>query len=91
MILRQCPETQILGRVGVMSGSTSRRYPPELKERAVRMLAEIRDQHESEGAAITQVSQLLGIGSAETVRKWTRQAEVDAGARPGTTTRSRRR
>jgi transposase len=37
------------------------------------MVAEIGDQHESEWAAITQVSQLLGIGSAETVRKWTRQ------------------
>ena len=50
------------------------------------MVAEIRDQHESEWAAITQVSQLLGIGSAETVRKWTRQAEIDVGARPGVTT-----
>jgi transposase len=69
-----------------MSGNTSRRYPPELKERAVRMVAEIRDQHESEWAAIHQVSQLLGIGSAETVRKWLRQAEVDGGTRPGTTT-----
>ena len=53
-----------------MSGNTSRRYPPELKERAVRMVAEIRDQHDSEWAAMNQVSQLLGIGSAETVRKW---------------------
>ena len=69
-----------------MSGSASRRYPSELKERAVRLVAEIRDQHESEWAAITQVSQLLGIGSAETVRKWTRQAEVDIGVRPGVTT-----
>ena len=50
------------------------------------MVSEIRDQHESEWAAITQVSHLLGIGSAETVRKWFRQAEVDIGVRPGTTT-----
>ena len=46
-----------------MSGNTSRRYPSELKERAVRMVAEIRGQHDSEWAAINQVSQLLGIGS----------------------------
>jgi transposase len=53
-----------------MSRSTSRRYPPELRERAVRMVAEISDQHESEWAAISEVARLLGVGTAETVRKW---------------------
>lgn len=66
-----------------MSGSTSRRYPPELKARAVRMVAEIRGDHESEWAAMGQVADLLGIGTAETVRKWCRQAGVDAGRRAG--------
>ena len=69
-----------------MSGSTWKRYPPELRERAVRMVGEIAGQHESEWAAMTEVARLLGVGSAETVRKWVRQVEVDVGRRPGTTT-----
>lgn len=69
-----------------MSGNTSRRYPPELRERAVRMVAEIRADHDSQWAAMTQVADLLGIGTPETVRKWCRQDEVDAGDRPGVST-----
>ena len=67
-----------------MPGS-SKRYPAELRERAVRMVTEIRGDHESEWAAMSQVAQLLGVGSAETVRKWCRQAQVDAGTRAGVT------
>lgn len=51
-----------------MSANSSRRYPPELRERAVRMVAEISDQHESEWAAMGEVARLLGVGTAETVR-----------------------
>jgi len=68
-----------------MAGSTSKRYPLELRGRAVRMVAEISGDHESEWAAMAEVARLLGIGTAETVRKWVHQGEVDAGRRPGTT------
>ncbi len=60
-------------------------YPPELRERAVWMVAEVTPNYDSQWAAIGAVAQKLGVGTAEAVRKWVRQAEVDAGQRPGTT------
>ena len=50
------------------------------------MVAEVRGEQESEWAAMTRVAELLGVGTQETVRKWCRQAEVNAGSRPGVTT-----
>jgi transposase len=50
------------------------------------MVTEIRAEHESEWAAMARVSELLGVGTPETVRKRVRQEQVEAGTRPGTTT-----
>jgi transposase len=59
------------------------KYPPELRERAVRMVAEVRASYSSEWAAIEAVAVKLGVGTAETLRSWVRHAEVDAGQRSG--------
>jgi transposase len=48
-----------------MPGDSTRRYPQELKQRAVRMVAEIAGEHESEWAAMSRVAELLGVGTAE--------------------------
>ena len=62
------------------------KYPRELRERAVRMVVEVRADHPSEYQAMTAVAQMLGIGSPETIRTWIRREQVDAGDRPGVTT-----
>jgi len=61
----------------------STNYPLELRERTVRMVAEVRPEYPSDWPAICVVAGRLGIGSAETLRNWVRQAEVDAGTWPG--------
>lgn len=64
------------------------KYPPELRQRAVRMITEAmeRGDYPSEFEAIRTISATLGISSPETLRRWVRQAEVDHGQRPGRTT-----
>ena len=52
----------------------------------MRMVAETRSDGESEWGAMVRVAKLLGVTTAETVRKWVRQAEVDAGRRAGVST-----
>lgn len=50
------------------------------------MVAEVADDYDSPWAAMNAVAEKFGVGTGETVRKWVRQAEVDGGVRPGTTT-----
>ena len=62
-----------------------KRYPSELRERAVRMVFEVRERSGQEKGAVARVAAQLGEGR-ETLRNWVQQAEVDSGKRPGTTT-----
>ena len=57
-------------------------YPPELREQAVRMVAEVTPNYDSQGQRPTRLARSWG-GTAKTVGEWVRQAEVDAGQRPG--------
>ena len=66
------------------------RYSPEVRERAVRMVWEHEKDHESQWSAIRSIADKIGC-TAETLRKWVRQAERDAGRRPGLTTDERQR
>ena len=60
-------------------------YPPEVRERSVRMVQEHQGEHGSQWAAISSIAGKIGC-TAETLRRWVRQAERDQGKRPGPTT-----
>ena len=69
---------------------TSRRYPAELKERAVRLVLECHRPGESWYTTVRRVAPQLDVG-VESLRTWTRQARIDAHQIAGTTTDEQRR
>jgi transposase len=65
-------------------------YPPEVRERAVRMVFEHQDEYPSQWKAIESIAGKLSINH-ETIRQWVRRAETDSGWRPGLTSDERAR
>jgi transposase len=91
-------EALFFGRMEPMSApkqqtpkhGSGHRHPPELRERAVRMVEEtIKETGERHGV-VTRIAVQLGLGS-ETLRHWVKQAEIDNGRRPGITTSDQQR
>jgi transposase len=76
-------------KVRQCAGARPRKYDVDTKAKAVRLVREHTGDYESEWAAMTAISTRLGM-TAETLRKWVRQAEVDAGEAPGVATESGR-
>src|SRR4029079_16098255 len=70
-------------------GAMSIRYDENTKARAVRLVREHRDDYDSEWAAMKAISGRLGM-NPETLRKWVRQTEIDAGEAPGVSSEERR-
>jgi len=62
-----------------------RKYSDEIKDRAVRMVLQIRRESGRRQGAVAVVAAKLGM-NRETLRSWVRQAEVDGGQRPGIST-----
>ena len=66
------------------------RYAPEIRERAVRLVFEHQADYDSQWAALNSIAAKIGC-TAETLRKWVRQAERDQGLREGLTSSDRER
>lgn len=63
----------------------SRRYTDQEKEQAVRLVRQLRKELGTEAGTVGRVARQLGYGE-DSVRSWLRQADIDEGKRPGTTT-----
>jgi len=73
-----------------MTKKTQNRFSSEVRQRAVRMVLDHGGDHASQWAAMVSIAGKIGC-TAETLRRWVRQAERDAGQRPGASSEERER
>jgi transposase len=70
--------------------AAQRRYPEELRERAVKMVFEVRERDGKGHGELARIGGQLGV-HPEALRSWVKQAEIDGGERPGVTTGDKQR
>jgi transposase len=70
--------------------AAQKKYPDELRERAVKMVLEIRERDGKGQGELARVARQLGV-HPEALRGWVKQAEIDGGSQPGTTTDDKKR
>ena len=70
--------------------AAQRKYPEELRERAVKMVLEVREREGKGHGELVRVGRQLGV-HPEALRSWMKQTEIDRGERPGTTTGDKQR
>jgi transposase len=76
--------------MGAKKHPSSTRYPPEMRERAVRMVEQTIAESGERWGVISRVARQLGVGE-QTLRNWVERAEIDTGKRSGTTTEDKDR
>ena len=70
--------------------AAQRKYPEELRERAVKMVFEVRERDGKGHGELARIGGQLGV-HPEALRSWVKQAEIDGGERPGTTSGDKQR
>ena len=73
-----------MGNEGTVGGSTSRRYSPQDKARAVRLVRQLRKELGTSHGTIQRVAEQIGCG-VESLRTWVKAADIDEGVEPGVT------
>jgi transposase len=83
-------EDGVMGNEGMVRGPTTRRYSPQDKARAVRLVRQLRKELGTSHGTIQRVAEQIGCG-VESLRTWVKQADIDEGVEPGVTSVEARR